>query len=58
VLRRDLAIARARRSPDVELYEAALANADQAAVTKGVAVIVMMLIFVVFGLGTASAYLF
>jgi hypothetical protein len=52
VLRRDLAIARARRSPDVELYEAALRTADEKVVFRGLA---MVLGVVLGALGACAA---
>lgn len=41
-LRKDLAAARARRSPDVGLYEASLRTADDAVVKKGLIMMVML----------------
>ncbi len=43
---RDLASARARRSPDVGLYEASLRTADDAVVSKGLVMLGAMLLFV------------
>lgn len=56
-LRDDLRIARLRRIKDVSLYEAALASADESAVTKGLAVIATTLIGGVSVVVAAAAFL-
>jgi len=56
-LRDDLRVARLRRIQDVSLYEAALESADEAAVTKGLALIAATVIGGVSAVVTTAAFL-
>ncbi|MFO0736542.1 MAG: hypothetical protein U0270_11720 [Labilithrix sp.] len=56
-LRDDLRVARLRRIQDISLYEAALGCADEAAVTKGVAVIAAGAIGTIIAIVSAAALL-
>jgi hypothetical protein len=58
VLRRDLALARARRSPDVELYEAALRTADEKVVRRGLLLVAFIVLTALGAFGGAIELLF